>query len=174
VFNVTGSAVVANGITAGNVISVGGELMLVTLVSGANGTRITVQRGYEGTTAAPHSSGDPVLGATYNDGKPPTKSDKCNDKDSAAQGGDHPDMDIAFLNAGSPSGGNPLDNVSGTLYAAGRRADFENALFGSANLAVVASCVFIDSGDVPGNASTLTFDPNGGSAIAGVMPTLSG
>jgi hypothetical protein len=82
-------------------------------------------------------------------------------------------MDIAFLNAGSASGHDPLDNVSGTLYAAGPRADFENSLFGSANLAVISSCVYIDSGDVPGAASNFTFVPGNG-ALAGVAPQLSG
>jgi len=40
-------------------------------------------------------------------------------------------MDITFLGAGNPPGGFPLDNISGTIYAAGPRADFENALFGT-------------------------------------------
>ena len=85
--------------------------------------------------------------------------DTCDSKANDALGGDHSDMDISFVAAGSLPGGQPLDNVSGTIYAAGPRADFENALFGSANLAVLASCIFIDSGDVPSASSTFASSP---------------
>jgi hypothetical protein len=75
--------------------------------------------------------------------------------------------------AGSLPDCNPLDNVSGTIYAAGPRADFENSLFGSPNLAVITSCAFIDSGDLPGNPSNFLFQPGPGGP-AGVLPQFSG
>jgi hypothetical protein len=71
-------------------------------------------------------------------------------------------MDIAFLGAGNKPGGFALDNISGTIYAAGPRADFENAMFGNANLAVISSCIFIAGGSVP----------PGGNELAGVTESL--
>jgi hypothetical protein len=151
------------------VISVGAELMMVTkTVNGSGSTVVTVTRGYDGTTPAAHSVSTAVKSVTYG-------GDTCNSKANSALGGDHTDMDIAFLSAGKPTGGFPLDNISGTIYAAGPRADFENAMFGDANLAVIASCIFIDGGAVPPGlpAADFEFDPGGGNDIAGVDEGLS-
>jgi hypothetical protein len=81
----------------------------------------------------------------------------------------------AFLSAGNPPGRFPLDNISGTIYAAGPRADFENAMFGDANLAVIASCIFVDGGVVPPGlpAADFEFNPGGGNDIAGVDEALT-
>ena len=126
---------------ADNLIQIDNELMLVDAVTPnatATGSTITVQRGYAGTTQTTHTSGTAINSVTEG-------GQACNDKDTKAMGGpmggtgDPSEMDIAFLNAGSVGNGNPLDNVSGTIYDAGPRADFENSLFGSANLAVITS-----------------------------------
>ena len=98
--------------------------------------------------------------------------DTCDNKDNDALGGNHSEMDIAFVAAGSAPLGAPLDNVSGTIYAAGPRATFENGLFGSANLAVLTSCIFIDSGDIPGANSTFAFIPDN-NQLAGIGVALS-
>ena len=101
--------------------------------------------------------------------------DTCDNKAGKALGGDHTKMDISFLSAGHVTGGFPLDNISGTIYAAGPRADFENAMFGDANLAVITSCIFVDGGAVPPGlpAADFEFQPNGGNDIAGVDEGLS-
>ena len=162
-FDVNGNP---SAIYPGNVISVGTELMIVTSVkpNGANST-IAVNRGYNGTTPAAYTAGTAVKSVTYG-------GDKCDNKGNTALGGDHSDMDISFVGAGSVSGHDPLDFVSGTIYAAGPRADFENALFGSANLAVLASCIFIDSGDVPGATSDFSFIPDNNN-FAGIGVSLA-
>ena len=135
---------------------------MVRAVSGATANTIVVQRGYDGTAAVPHASNTPVKNAAYGG----DTYDNKNGTDSK--------FDIAFLAAGTATGNHgPLDDVSGTVYAAGPRADFQNALFGSANLAVITSCVFINSGDVPGAASNFTFDTSGGGGPAGVGTGLS-
>ena len=130
---------------------------------------LAVDRGYDGTTPAAHNAGAAVDSVAWN-------GDKCDAKANNALSGDHSSMDVAFLSAGSPAGGYPLDNISGTIYAAGPRADFENDLIGSANLAVLTSCIFINSGAVPAGtpASNFDFQPNGGSGLAGVGVSLSG
>jgi uncharacterized membrane protein len=153
----------------GNVISVDSELMMVTkVVNGSGSTVVTVTRGYNGTTPAAHSASIPVKSVTYG-------GDTCDSKAGKALGGDHTKMDIAFLSAGNPPGGFPLDNISGTIYAAGPRADFENAMFGDANLAVIASCIFVDGGAVPPGlpAADFEFNPGGGNDIAGVDEALT-
>lgn len=161
VLNVTGAAL-GNGITAGNVIVIGSEMMIVREVSDPPGNTIVVQRGYDGTTAAAHASGTAVKEAVYGGAA-------CKDKVN-----NDSNFDIAFLSAGIAAGNSgPLDDFSGTVYAAGPRADIENSLFGSANLAVITSCVYINSGDVPGAASNFIFDTSGGGGPAGVGEGLS-
>jgi uncharacterized membrane protein len=153
----------------GNVISIGSELMMVTKVTNGSGsTVVTVTRGYDGTTPALHPVNTAVKSVTYG-------GDTCDSKAGKALGGDHTKMDISFLSAGNPPGGFPLDNISGTIYDAGPRADFENAMFGNANLAVISSCIFIDGGAVPPGlpAADFQFNPNGGNNIAGVTESLS-
>lgn len=159
-FTVSGTS---GTIYPGNVISVGNELMMVTkVVNGSGSTVVTVTRGYDGTTAADHPASTAVKSVTYG-------GDTCDNKAGKALGGDHTKMDISFLSAGNPPGGFPLD-ISGTIYAAGPRADFENAMFGDANLAVITSCIFVDGGSVPPGlpAADFEFNPNGGNDIAGV------
>jgi hypothetical protein len=170
-FNVTGTSPT---IYPGNVISIGtspnNELMMVTaVVNGSGTTKVTVTRGYNGTTQASHSSGTAVNSVNYG-------GDNCDSKANKALGGDHTKMDTSFLSAGNPPGGGfPLDNISGTIYQAGPRADFENAMFGDANLAVISSCIFIDGGAVPPGlpAADFAFDPQGGNDLAGVGEALS-
>ncbi len=153
----------------GNVISIDSELMMVTAVTYGTGfTTVTVTRGYGTTSPAMHSASTAVKSVTYG-------GDNCDGKANKALSGDHTLMDISFLSAGDPPGGFPLDNISGTIYAAGPRADFENAMFGNANLAVISSCIFIDGGSVPPGlpAADFEFQPNGGSGLAGVTESLS-
>lgn len=148
-------------------IVIDSEKMMVTAVktNSATSSTVTVTRGYDGTTQVAHSAGTAVKSVNYG-------GDTCDNKANTALGGDHSKMDITFLGAGNPPGGFPLDNISGTIYAAGPRADFENALFGNANLAVLASCIFIDGGAVPPGlpAANFQFNSNGGSNLAGVTP----
>jgi hypothetical protein len=179
-FNVTGNTSftcntshgpVVSTICPGNAISIGtapnDERMIVTDVkaNGANSTTIAVNRGYDATVATTHAAGSAVNSVSWG-------GDSCDSKAGSAVNGDHSDMDISFVAAGSAPGGEPLDNVSGTIYAAGPRADFENALFGSANLAVLVSCIFIDSGDVPGATSDFSFIPDNNN-LAGVGVSLA-
>jgi hypothetical protein len=65
-------------------------------------------------------------------------------------------------------------NISGTIYAAGPRADFENAMFGNANLTVISSCIFIEGGSVPPGlpAADFNLDPGGGNELAGVTESV--
>jgi hypothetical protein len=165
-FNTTGATPT---VYPGNVISVGTELMMVTAVVNHTGSAtLTVTRGYDGTTPAAHAAGVAVKSVTYG-------GDTCDAKAGKALGGDHTKMDISFLGAGSAPGGFPLDNISGTIYAAGPRADFENAMFGDANLAVITSCIFVDGGAVPPGlpAADFEFNPDNGNNIAGVDEALS-
>jgi sorbitol-specific phosphotransferase system component IIA len=177
-FNVSGTTTQA--IYPGNVIcfgaaagascqAAGDELMMVTAVTQNGATsKITVTRGYDGTTPAAWSASTSVKSVTYG-------GDTCDSKAGKALGGDHTQMDISFLSAGNPPGGFPLDNISGTIYQAGPRADFENAMFGDANLAVISSCIFIDGGAVPPGlpAADFEFNPGSGNNIAGVTESLS-
>jgi hypothetical protein len=166
-FNVTGTSPT---IYPGNVISIDNELMMVTaVVNGSGTTKVTVTRAYNGTTQVSHSAGTAVNSVNYG-------GDNCDSKANKALSGDHTKMDTSFLSAGNPPGGGfPLDNISGTIYQAGPRADFENAMFGDANLAVISSCIFIDGGAVPPGlpAADFAFDPQGGNDLAGVGEALS-
>jgi hypothetical protein len=167
-----GNVICFGAIAGASCQAAGDELMMVTAVANHSGsTTVTVTRGYDGTTQQAWSAGTAVRSVTYG-------GDTCDSKAGKALGGDHTKMDIAFLGAGNPPGppaGFPLDNVSGTIYAAGPRADFENAMFGDANLAVITSCIFVDGGSVPPGlpAADFEFDPGGGSFLAGVGEGLS-
>jgi hypothetical protein len=49
-----------------------------------------------------------------------------------------------------------LGSISGSLYAPANRADFADEVSGTANLAVLASCIVINE-----STSTFAFDPTG-------------
>jgi Flp pilus assembly protein TadG len=160
-------------IAAGNLIQIGNEMMMVTLVT-PDGTneKITVTRGYYQTAQATHSAGAAVQ--SVNQG-----GTVCDMKRNSSIGGlpATSNYDVAFLRAGTANGASgPLSTISGTIYDAGPRADFENNLLGVANLAVISSCVFINSGAVPNGSPTSEFayNPNGGNGLAGIEPQLSG
>jgi len=176
-FAVNGTA--TQGIYPGNVICLGAsgscsaagdEMMMVTAVTqnGAVST-LTVTRGYDGTTPASWNAGTAVKSVNYG-------GDSCDSKANTALKGDHSLMDVALLSAGAPSGGYPLDNISGTIYAAGPRADFENTLYGTANLAVLTSCIFIDGGAVPSGAppANFNFDPTDSNPLGALTASLTG
>jgi hypothetical protein len=154
-----------NCIRAGNLIQIGSEMMMVTKVTSdsAATSQITVTRGYYGTQEGAHSAGASVKsvaeGGTTCQGKKSTPSD----------------YDIAFLNAGTaPGASGPLSTISGTMYAAGPRADFENTFLGVANLAVLTSCININTGAVPAGSPTSEFDFNSGpGGPAGITEGLS-
>jgi hypothetical protein len=176
-FNTTGATptiypgnVICLGAAAGATCQAAGdELMMVTKVVNHTGSAtLTVTRGYDGTTPRAWTAGTAVRSVTYG-------GDTCNSKANKALGGDHTQMDISFLGAGHLTGGFPLDNITGTIYAAGPRADFENAMFGDANLAVIVSCIFVDGGAVPPGlpAADFEFNPDAGNDIAGVDEALS-
>jgi Tfp pilus assembly protein PilX len=66
------------------------------------------------------------------------------------------EYDIAFLSAASTGANGSLGSVSGSIYAPANRADFVEGLSGTANLAVLSSCIMINGGN-----STFAFNPTG-------------
>jgi hypothetical protein len=66
------------------------------------------------------------------------------------------EYDIALMNAASTGANGSLGSISGSLYAPATRSDFVDALSGTANLAVLTSCILIDGGN-----STFAFNPTG-------------
>lgn len=72
----------------------------------------------------------------------------CNSKSGDTSGAS---WDIALKSAG-----NGLNGISGTIYAPAQRAMFGDSVSGTANLAVITGCIYID-----GASSTFAFDPGG-------------
>jgi hypothetical protein len=66
------------------------------------------------------------------------------------------EYDIALLSAASTGANGSLGSISGSIYAPANRADFVEALSGTANLAVLTSCIMINGGN-----STFAFNPSG-------------
>lgn len=66
------------------------------------------------------------------------------------------EYDIALLHAASTGSNGSLGSISGSIYAPALRSDFVDALSGTANLAVLTSCILIDGGN-----STFAFNPTG-------------
>jgi len=69
--------------------------------------------------------------------------------------------DIALVHMGSNGLGNPAvsgSGISGTIYAPGQFALFRDTVSGTATLAVITGCIFIDGAD-----STFNFDNSVGS-----------
>jgi Tfp pilus assembly protein PilX len=66
------------------------------------------------------------------------------------------EYDIALLSAASTGANGSLGSLSGSFYAPANRSDFVDALSGTANLAVLTSCILIN-----GANSTFAFDPTG-------------
>jgi hypothetical protein len=64
--------------------------------------------------------------------------------------------DIALLSAASTGANGSLGSISGSIYAPANRADFVEELSGTANLAVLSSCILINGG-----SSTFAFNPSG-------------
>jgi Tfp pilus assembly protein PilX len=64
--------------------------------------------------------------------------------------------DIALMSAASTGANGSLGSISGSIYAPANRADFVEALSGTANLAVLTSCIMINGG-----TSTFAFNPTG-------------
>jgi hypothetical protein len=60
------------------------------------------------------------------------------------------------LSAASTGAKGSLGSISGSIYAPANRADFVEALSGTANLAVLSSCIMINGGN-----STFAFNPSG-------------
>jgi hypothetical protein len=56
--------------------------------------------------------------------------------------------DIALSSMASTGANGPLGSISGTIYAPASRAMYSDYVGGTANLAVMASCIMIDGGDV--------------------------
>jgi Tfp pilus assembly protein PilX len=66
------------------------------------------------------------------------------------------EYDIALMSAASTGANGSLGSISGSIYAPANRADFVEALSGTANLAVLTSCIMINGG-----TSTFAFNPTG-------------
>jgi hypothetical protein len=66
------------------------------------------------------------------------------------------EYDIALMSADGSGTNGSLGSISGSIYAPANRADFVDALSGTANLAVLTSCILIDGGN-----STFAFNPTG-------------
>ncbi len=76
--------------------------------------------------------------------------------------------DIALQSAAPLPTSGELGSISGTIYAPHLRADFGDSMSGTANLAVVTSCIYIN-----GANSTFNFNPTNGQ-LFGVTETLGG
>ena len=66
------------------------------------------------------------------------------------------EYDLALMSMASSGSNGPLGSVSGSFYAPAHTAEFADAVGGTANLAVLTSCILIDGG-----ASTFAFQPAG-------------
>ena len=80
----------------------------------------------------------------------------ANSCDSKAQDSQIDEWDIGFASMASSGANGALGSVSGTIYAANDRALFVDAVSGTANLAVMTGCIYID-----GSTSTFNFDTSG-------------
>jgi hypothetical protein len=65
-------------------------------------------------------------------------------------------FDIALISSASTGTNGSLGSISGSIYALANRADFVDELSGTANLAVLSSCILINGAD-----STFAFNPSG-------------
>jgi hypothetical protein len=105
-------------------------------------------------TLGPQTSG-PYKGLTiFQDPDQAVSDTKCD-------GRSHSGWDVALLDAGSKG----LNAISGTVYAPHPHAVFADSLSGTANLAVLAGCIYIDGGD-----STFDFKASG---LFGTGPALA-
>jgi hypothetical protein len=66
------------------------------------------------------------------------------------------EYDIALVSMASTGANGALGSISGTIYAPAYRAMFADRVSGTANLAVLSSCILIDGGD-----STFNFQQSG-------------
>jgi hypothetical protein len=84
--------------------------------------------------------------------------DDCNHKNNHSQSSQAQinTYDIALESAASTGANGSLGSISGSIYAPANRADFVDELSGTANLAVLSSCILIDGGN-----STFAFNPTG-------------
>jgi hypothetical protein len=86
--------------------------------------------------------------------------DTCDTKSKSADTtppnpGDVTEWDIALVSMASSGAGGALGSVSGTIYAPSNRAMFADSVSGTADLAVLSGCIFID-----GSTSTFAFTPD--------------
>jgi hypothetical protein len=79
------------------------------------------------------------------------------------------DIALQSMAAAGPISG-PLGSISGTIYAPAQRADFGDSVSGTANLAVITGCIFIN-----GATSTFNFNTSGGAnPFFGTIEALTG
>ena len=181
----SGGGAATSAIAAGMVIQVGGEDMLVSAVQadGSN-TKITVTRGYAGTTATAHASGTSVVevvGAGYGAlGQVDINTSGTVDLEAQTSGtyagmtifqnrglvlntndscdgksAKSSEWDIAFEDMGAVHPlSGALGDISGTIYAPYSTSDFGDAVSGVADLAVITGCIFIDGSNSTFNFST--------------------
>ncbi len=123
-------------IAVNDVILIDTEQMRVTAITPGSGpggstkATLTVTRAYNSTTASTHANG--------------ASDQQINN------------YDIALESTASTGTNGTLGSISGSIYAPANRADFVDELSGTANLAVLSSCILIDGGN-----STFAFNPTG-------------
>jgi Flp pilus assembly protein TadG len=97
-------------------------------------------------TLGPQTTGAYSGLSIYQDGNLTVKEDKCDKKSK-----DSTQWDIALVKIG-----NGINGLSGTIYAPQQHAMFGDSVSGTANLAVLTGCIYIDGAD-----STFDFQPAG-------------
>jgi hypothetical protein len=127
-------------------------------VSGGYTSNVTVDRGYFSTTPIGWVANTSIDQVLYGQ-------DTCETKHVA---GVPFDYDIAFQQIGAAANPTGLNGVSGTIYAPGPRADFLDEVSGTANLAVLTSCMLIN-----GATSTFNYDASN-NQLFGVGESLVG
>jgi hypothetical protein len=77
--------------------------------------------------------------------------DTCDNKSAGADNppsaGDVTEWDVGLVSMASTGVNGALGSVSGTIYAPSQRALFADSVSGTANLAVITGCIFIDGGN---------------------------
>jgi Tfp pilus assembly protein PilX len=80
----------------------------------------------------------------------------CNQKNSNSNQSSIDMWDVALVSAASTGANGSLGSISGSIYAPADHSDFADMLSGTANLAVLTSCILIN-----GATSTFAFNPTG-------------
>jgi len=130
----------SGAINVGDLIAIGTEVMQVTAVSGIN---VTVDRGNTLTpgsdSSAPHTGGTEIKRVTGS---------KCDGRSAAL-------TDILLSQIGPVGSTDGLNGITGSIYAPHPYALFADSVSGTADIAVMSGCLFINGAD-----STFSFTPS--------------